>query len=363
MRKFICILLCVLLAVPLAGCGKQADSAFYTDNNSINERVYAFYLSCYKQYWLDVLSQPDSRELWDTVQNGVTVEENLRALSDNAIKKRLVSAYLFDKLGLKISDAELISLQRTVSGIQASFSIEDDAVLKQLGVTEKDLLSALELDSKVAALRDYLYGENGDKKLTATEKEEFYQNNYIKFKHFYLCNYDYELDENGDLQYDEDSGYVKGKELTDERYEEKLAFAKDVCEQVKAGADMDPFIDAYSEEIGKENYKNGHYLSPASDYYDALAAAVRNMYTGEVKLIQTQIGIHVIQRVELDPYGWSKEENAPGGDFDNFNALCIENAFDEYTGSYFEIVKENKEITGKYKLGDMPYSESLNYLF
>jgi len=366
LKKSVCIILCLCLTAAFFACSGKKEAAMRLEGESVSEAVYAYYLACYKQYWLSALGQTDDPSFWQTENEGVTNADRLTEISEEAIKKRLVCCYLFNKSGLKLTDSELYSVDKMIAGIKASLEdkngIENDEVFKKLNVGESDLKEVLIMDSKVGAYQDYLYGENGVDKITDAEREEYYKNNYYRFELLYLMNSDFVRDENGNIVYDGDKN-AKVTEISDERYEEKLALAKDILEKVRNGGDIREFIEEYSEQLEKGDYKNGHYLCSVNEYGTVISAAVMKLKTGETGLLQLPTGIYIIQRTELDDGGWGKEINQPGEDFYNFEDLVREYDFDNLLKPYYEKTETVKEITEKYKMEELPYTFSWQYLF
>ena len=177
----------------------------------------------------------------------------------------------------------------------------------------------------------------------------------------YLMNYDYDLNEDGSYKYDSD-GSVKVLEISDERYEEKIRFADGIRQRVKDGEDFETLIQQYTEDLSASKYKNGRYVTEGNGYFQPIADAVTGMEIGEMRLFQTQIGIHLVQRIELDDYGWKSEANGEGEDFANFESLLTEATFDAYIEPYMKNVTVNTDVTGKYKMEDLPYTFSWRYL-
>ena len=364
-RKTVAVFVIFTLLLSLFACTKK-ESAMSLGSVSVSGGIYAYYLACYKQYWLSALGQADEAAFWRTENDGITNADRLTQISEEAIKKRIAAAYLFDNYGLKLTDAELKSIDMMIVGMNAASdgknAVAEDEIFKQLGVNEDDIKQILILDSKTGALQDHLYGEDGERKITDEQKEAYYQRNYCRFRLLYLMNGDFIRDDDGNIVYNED-GVATVKEISDARYEEKLELAKTVLASVRDGADIMKYIEDYSDELEKDNYKNGRYLSDVSEYGTLISASVMKLKIGETGLLDSKNGIYVIQRIELDDYAWKNPENEAGGDFNNFETLVLEYEFDEYLKPHMEKIVTNTEITQKYKMEELPYIFSWQYLF
>lgn len=364
-KKTLSLLLILVLLLPLSSCA-SAPVAITVEKTKFSEKTYAYYLASYKQYWLSTFGEYDTDEFWDSELDGVSVEEYLNKVTAQAINSRLVAAYLFDSYGLKLKNSELkaidLMIENMIAGVGGEEAFNDDEMFKALGMGKAELREIFIIDAKIAALQDYLYGDEGIDIVTKADRDEYYNNNYFRFKHFYLMNYDYELDSEGKIVYDDD-GYAKVKEITDERWEEKLALAEDVLKRAKAGESFDSLISEYSEELSKNKYPSGHYLTVPNDYFADISNAVTAADIGEFVLFESALGVHIIQRIELDEGAYSNKENEASGDFADFEALVLDWKYKKLLAEHLDKVKYNEDITGKYSLRDMPYTGNWYYLF
>ena len=364
-KKYISLFILCSLLLSLASCGKE-ESAMSLGGVSVSGGVYAYYLACYKQYWLSALGQVDDPAFWQTENDGMTNAARLTEISEEAIKKRIACAYLFDNYGLKLTDGELKSIDMMIVGMNAAYdggnAVAEDEIFSTLGINENDVKKILTLDAKTGALQDYLYGEEGERKITDGQRESYYQSNYYRFRLLYLMNGDFIRDESGNIVKNED-GNATVKEISDERYEEKLELAKTILADVRAGADLQRYIDEYSDELEKGDYKNGRYLCSVSEYGTLISASVMRLGVNEAGLLDTKNGIYVLQRLPLDDYAWKNEENEAGGDFNSFESLVLEYEFDEYIKPHVEKIVKNTDVTEKYKMEELPYTFSWQYLF
>ena len=364
-KKIITVIILLSVMISLFACSKS-KAAMRLGTTTVSGGIYAYYLACYKQYWLYALGQSDDPAFWQTVNEGKSNAQRLTEISVDAIKKRIACAYLFDSYGLKLTSAELKSIDMMIVGMNAAYdggsAVENDEIFKELGINEDDLKAILTLDAKTGALQDHLYGEDGASKITDEQKEKYYRENYYRFRLLYLMNGDFIRDDDGNIVYNED-GNATVKEISDARYEEKLELAKTVLAEVRAGADITEYLDKYSDELEKDDYKNGRYLSSVSEYGTLISGSVMKLQIGEAGLLDSKNGIYVIQRIELDPGAWNDSENEAGGDFSNFEQLVTEYEFDEFLKPYTAKIETDEEITGKYKMEDLPYTFSWQYLF
>ena len=225
---------------------------------------------------------------------------------------------------------------------------------------------------------------------------------------FYTYEYVYETDENDDVIYysssgsiaydrengtpkiDEEGNYVTDKKgdrvfvYIDDKGEERIAYdrdkgvrqaktdangeslirhyndtemeiireqAKDVVSQVKNAEDdskvhtFDKLVDEMSEDSGKSEYPDGYYLTADTNYAATeVQKALFEMEIGEVRMIESDYGYHVIMRYELEESAYTK---------DAYKNLFISNS----TGTYMFMEDLISELLTEYL---KPYKERVS---
>lgn len=247
-----------------------------------------------------------------------------------------------------------------------------NAVLAHYGANYDVLREAYIIEAKTAYLRDHLFGVNGSK-VGANIIDDYYKDNYVRFKQIFLYTYEfvYEVDANGDriyyrddngrISYDttqtakvrDDGSYVTDKNgdriyvYTDSNGKERTAYKKEgasvkqrfdssgepvvryydansaemkivnsdadaILAETKAGdySGFDALVGEYNQEDGSKDYPNGYYVSRNTSY-EAIEVIdeLFEMKVGEVKKIQSDYGIHIVMRYELEEGAYTFEEN------------------------------------------------------
>ncbi|MBE6597544.1 MAG: peptidylprolyl isomerase [Ruminococcaceae bacterium] len=311
---------------------------------------------------------------WDTVMDadGTTYNKHFTDEVLNSTKNYLAALYLFDKEGLKLPDsyieeidAELEELiENDADGSKNSFN----AILSEFGVNYKMLREAYIMEAKIAYLNDHLFGADGSK-ISPKLIEDYYQANYARFKQVFIYTYAlvWDTDENGDdvyysttdskkISYDKtakttnkNGEYVKDKngddvyfteegriaydkkngqrnpvldsetgyQMTRKYTEAELIAASDYAQQVLEKAEagnytlFDSLVDNYSEDEGMSKYANGYYVTADTDYDSPeVIEALFDMKDGEVRRVNSEYGIHIVMRYELEEEGYSKTANS-----------------------------------------------------
>lgn len=334
-RMLVLMLICALCLPLLAGCsGQHGKTLMSLENTTLSVNTYQLLLSRMKgtlaRYQYDV----DSESFWNTVvdMEHSTYDEYFRTTILENAKNYVIGAYLHDEVyGLKLSqqaidtiDAELAEfVEYDGDGSKAAFN----QILAEYGVNYDILRDTYIMEAKIDALKLHLYGQNASK-IGENVKEQYYQENFVRFKQVFLASYYYicEKDENGDdiyytenslgnqvvcydrengktktddkgnvikdkdgyevyftedgkIAYDKKNGttaYVMNKdgqpetgEYTKEQLAEIKKEAKDILEQIGKGEyeAFEVMMEKRGEDNDAQSYENGYFLSNDSANY------------------------------------------------------------------------------------------------
>jgi hypothetical protein len=312
---------------------------------------------------------------WDTIVDAyekTTYNTLYRDMVLDTAKSYLAAIALFEERGLELPesyvkeiDAELESLVDTVAdGSKTTLN----TILAEYGANYDVLREAYMVEAKIAYLREDLFGINGSK-IAPTLIEEYYKDNYARFKQVFLYTYEYvyETDENGDNIYYKEDGkisYDTSKELmkdkngndvtdkngdriyvyTDDKGKQRIAYdrlkgereilvdddgnsvtvdlegdelklviekANGILEKVKANDTIgfDMLVEEYNEEEGSEKFPDGYYVTETTQY--ASPEVIEELFklkTGEYKMIKSKYGLHIIMRYELEDAVYTRED-------------------------------------------------------
>lgn len=74
---------------------------------------------------------------------------------------------------------------------------------------------------------------------------------------------------------------------------------------------FDKLIEEYGEDTGMTEYPNGYYLTESSDYDSPeVVKALFEMNAGEIRRVESEYGIHIVMKYELDEGGYADTDNA-----------------------------------------------------
>lgn len=282
-------------------------------------------------------------------------------------------------------------------------------ILSEFGVNIKSYKEAFIIHSKYEYLHKALYGDNGSM-IGASVKQDFAERHYHRFKQILIPSYYYiyETDKNGDLMYfdpangdtlyDTENGeYIMGSDgnFLRDKYGVKIAFgendeilydkvngvlkivddtiydyegedllaqkakAEEIANSIspknysafeaKAEANLVPVLemdantvaDYYVSDIDAPSYVDGYA------YMNNLYLGVKDMAVGDVKMIETEYGFHIVMKYEIEDGAYSDSENEIW--FENFNSVLVTELFSNKCASILPNIQMNEENLAKAK--------------
>ncbi len=375
----------VMLLLSLVGCSSLGTPVMELGGTEITANMIEFWLSRYKaqfehyygeavrkQYGLDKVDQfwplvadPATGETYDDVMSGF-IYENAQTY--------LCSLYLFDQFGLSLPASTVEEVDTYIADLCENYASgsksEFNALLSNYGVSMKILRELYLIDEKVDYLQEYLFGPGGTLGVTKIDKENYYQQNYVRMRQIcFFINECPEYDENGNPVLDKD-GYTKYRSMTAAETQEARSRAADALKSINSGSGFLEVSKQYDENPTDDQYAGGIYMSKDSAMgtdaaLEKLYNELQSMEVGQIKLIETENNLHIVEKLELDEGAYDKTANtdfftfydAELGALETFEQYLKEPLFLEYIAEslekYSAEVKINKELLNKYKLSNV----------
>ena len=378
-KRAICLALCAVLLIScLAGCASLGRPLLSYGSVELTDATFNLFLSRIKGTVASASNagvEALTDAYWDATvaYDGTTRGEAYKAQVLSDAKSYVAALYEFDRLGLRLPDSYVQEIDAELDELldyDADGSrIAMNAILSEYGANLDVLREAYLLEAKLSYLNEYLYGAVGEK-VGDEVIEEYYQNNYVRFKQIFFYNYAviyYEDDDGKDIYYREDgSGRIaydtsalkrrdaSGEVVTDKNgdviYETAdglvaydkangkrqavydsngnvmtRAFTESELFAVSDHATLlmqklegesenytlfDSLVENYSEDEGSLIYSNGIYLTRDTAYIPKVTEALFDMEEGEVRRVDSEYGIHIVMRYELDEGGYADKENS-----------------------------------------------------
>ncbi len=379
-KGLICLLIVTaMMAVSLSGCSSLGKTLLKYEDTELSENMYMLFLSRVKGNLSSAANfgtEPLYDSFWDTFvsADGTTRADYYKEEVLNDAKFYVAALHTFDSLGLKLPASYIDEIDKELSEL-----VEYDAdgsktafngILSEYGANYDVLREAYIVEAKLAYLSEYLYGADGSK-IGDEIIEEYYQQNYFRFKHVFFYTYalvykedsnGHEIyyltdgsgriaydtgakkkrdesgaevkDKNGDtvyvnesgaIAYDkakgqrepvyDENGYVMTREFTDAELYAVSDHATLLMEKLEGEEGnytlFDSYVENYSEDVGSLEYSNGFYMTADSNYDSPeVLAALSEMEVGEIRKVYSEYGIHIVMKYELDKGGYADEENS-----------------------------------------------------
>ncbi len=355
MKKALCVILTAFILVLVPSCSSKSTPVFTLDGYEISDNEYRYWTSYYKTSFFNMFSSAGyvdsdnySEDFWLTTSDGETLGELTVKQIDTSLKQLLVTQKLYDEYGLgaiddkdkQIEDAVKEKIDEDAAQIGSRNAL--NAALGVYGMNIDDLSDIYRAEFKRAVLLDYLYGENGTEKVGEQETEKYYKENYNRVKHIYLdLKEKYVLNEDGDKVMNPSTGYYRTESLTDEEIKQKRQLGEELLKKAQGGDDFEKLIEQYNEDDGMTYYTDGLYITENDTYEEPFLNAVLEMSEGEVRLVESSMGLHIIKKYSLEDGAYTKEVN------ENFFASLADDVLEkkqnEKLNSYISLVAVNDE--------------------
>lgn len=354
-------------------CSSKGKTLMKIEDTEISINLYKLYLSRLKgmlcssySFGSDALND----SFWDTVMSKEGMTYNTyytKAILDNT-KTYLAAMYECDLRGIELPKSTLDEIDERID----SFIAEDaggskttfNSILSAYGVNYKMLREAYIIEAKIELLKDTIYGVDGEL-IAKNLVDDYYEQNYARFKQIFYYTYDYvyltdengddiyytkdgkiayltsdtdgvkvnktdKVDSNGDtiytyvnedgltrIAYDKKNGTRRNKtaedgshiiaDLEGDELQAVLDLAASTMSKVEKG-DYAGFEALMSED---ETYPNGYYMTRESNYDSPeVIEALFEMEIGEIRMIKSDYGIHIIMKYELEEDGYNKKDNS-----------------------------------------------------
>jgi hypothetical protein len=325
--RILAAVLCVLMLVPaFASCSSLGTPVMSLGSTEITGNMLEFWLSRYKaqmlyQYGSAIKNEYVSYDaFFDTIVEGTDKTYNTlftEYVKDNA-RTYLGAIHLYNELGLSLPQAKIDEVDAHLDELIETYAEgskqEFNTVLAQYGVNYDILREIYLMEEKVGQLQSHLFGPGGSEQITAADKEEYYKSHYVRLRQVYIfINECPKTDEKGNYITDSEGMYAY-REMTADENKAAKEKAKKAYELLQNGTSFDTVLAEYDENTSDNEYKSGIYLSEESAYgndatvskiYDALL----DMENGEYKMIESDYGIHIIQKIPLDDGAYNLAAN------------------------------------------------------
>lgn len=348
LTRLFSLLLCLIMVLNFAACNKDdnapesndgTDVVFSYEGLTLSEKEYMYILSYFKSI---VVSQQQSY-IYSLIGQ-VYDEDTILAMPAGSDKNYTVADYINDtaiEFAQQIlivekmcadanvsitNEADIKEINDYIADVEYAYGGTDlfEIALAKLGFSRLAIERTEKIHKLYALYSDYRYGENGIAKIPASTVNEYFVNNYIAYDgcmYSYINNsdgknivFDYTDDEISEYFY---KNYVKirhvlyttvdssGKKLAENVISAKKADADVALAAIKSGEKtIYDFVNANEDNGDEYTFKKGRMVKEFEN-------AAFEMQIGEVRLVETKYGYHLMQKLEItdeDLFGTVSED-------------------------------------------------------
>ncbi len=357
--KLVAFALClVMLIASLASCARLGTPVMSIGSTEITGNMLQFWLSRYKAQMLYQYSSSIKGEyvsydaFFDSKVEGMdkTYDQLFTGYVKDNAKTYLGALHLYDELGLSLPDAATARVDANLKDLIENYAEgsrqEFNTILAPYGANYDILREIYLIEEKVAQLQEHLFGNGGTEQISAEDKEEYYKANYVRMRQVCIfINQCPKVDDKGNYQTDE-NGYFAYREMTEDENKAAKQKAQKAYDLLKNGTTFESVLAEYDENPSDDTYTRGIYLSDESAYgSDATLAMIydelREMEDGESRLVESEHGMHVIQKLPLDDGAYNLAANEDFFTFwDSATQTYVNFEYHLRTPLFLEYIKE-----------------------
>lgn len=381
----------LMLLSSLVGCSSLGEPVMELEGTQITENMVGFWLSRYKAqfehyYGTAIASQYGLKsidEFWPLVANketGETFDDVMSGYIYENAETYLCALYMFDYYKLSLPKKTVEEVDAYLDTLLEEFAYgsksEFNAILKDYGINYDILRELYLIDEKVSYLEEYLFSANGPEAITPAKKEEYYQSHYVRMRQIALfINECPEVDDKGEYVLDSD-GNTKYRDMTAAETQAARARCDEALKKLKGGETFATVMTEYDENTADDSYTNGLYMSADSAIgtdaaLDKIYEELCDMEVGEIRLIETENNLHIVEKLPLDKGAYDVEANsdfftfydAELGKYVKFDYYIRTPLFLEYIenklSEYEDVIKIDEALLKKTKISTV----KANYYF
>jgi len=344
-KRVISLLLAVLMLLSFASCGSsKTDSPLgeiaESDNSEkvmqigehyLTEREFYYIASYMKDYWIFAV-QNDYYQKYGVVPSAEEImkmphpsdEKRLFAdfVKDFAIEvaqQLLVIEKLCADSGLKLTNADDINdIKNYISELEYAYGGEDlfEIKLEELGMSKSGIVRMDQMYYLSDLLMEYRYGDNGVARIPEETVNKYFVENYIKFdgaSYYFLSSTEdvgdmFKFSDDEIVEYFKEN-YVRvnhvlyktidsnNKEMSDEAKAAQKAKAEAALAAINSEGEDKKILADFKSENEDGNFQYTFTYGQMVDEFEE--AAFGEWTEGQVKLVKTAYGYHLVEKVEM----------------------------------------------------------------
>ena len=317
LKKVLPILLSATLMLSFSACNKEGKSSGKVDLNqtvatiageNISALEFKFYLDMDKEATLNEAGLTDKSEgekskYWKS-EEGLAKQQELIDQTFKNIKELKLLVADANKNNIKLEQTELDNINNAMEGIiqdkgEGDKAKADEAFLNEFGVT-LDQYQAL-FTEYALAYQKYVTVRPTQIEISDSDIQKEFDNNKEQFnkvtvQHILIGTTD----------------QTTGEELPEDKKAEKKTLAEDILKKAQAGEDFTELAKQYSEDPGSKDIGGEYTFSKGEEFeeFEEFEDWSFNAKEGDMGIIQTYYGYHVMKFIKYLPASLGDEEKA-----------------------------------------------------
>lgn len=295
----------LLVTLSATGCA-DTTWAVKVNGKSVSSGVYVAYLLSYRS---DVLSSSGSGS--SATDSGSSGNNPLSVTSSDASSAKSASSNPWDRkidgdsasawaVNSALKDCERLAVTEALaSSRKLSLTSSETSTAKQYaqtyytyytayksnGISQTSMQRLLSYQYLLKKVFDSYYGKGGEKAVADADLKNYYTANFVHIKQIFFNKYD-------------DSGNL----LAADKLAQVKANAQKVFALAQAGkGSFDSLVTQYNEDSGMKSNPDGYIFDKSSSYLQVFKDTAFAMNVGDVKLIESDEGYHIMYKVAVDP--------------------------------------------------------------
>lgn len=321
-KKALCLCLALCLTASLGACYSEDLTWVAKHGDDVMPiGAYIYYMSSAYTEAGNRVSAND--KIWDASIDGQKVPEWIKDRALNYVGAYYYICDQFDELGLTLTEEDLDAIDTGASNMWSYYKSSMEAI----GISEASFKKAYaEHNVRAQLVLQALYGEGGEKEIPESELTDYYVDNYWSYEYMYVSK----------SKFDEEGNSVA---LEDDEKQELLDTLQEYADQVNSGDKT--FSEVYTEYSALSVTTPQHDAPGAAkkeNVHANIASQLPDMKDNEVKLVEVDTGIYLLQKLSVEDYLKSLIE-----DETQKNDLITEYKGEEFNA---EIMEKGKALTG-----------------
>ncbi|MBE6664967.1 MAG: hypothetical protein E7603_01925 [Ruminococcaceae bacterium] len=365
------ILVVGLTAVLFAGCKQSQEvvMSFEKDGKTytITEEEFSLLMKVRKRlFFCNLLytTSKDTASFWSSAssEEGKTNEQYYKGLVMDQVKAVLVEKYLFESLGLTLSQDTLDSYKPSIKSAEKNYGGKG-AYKQYFGYTATAYYDIYEnMVDKSEELLKHLTAEGALLEVKDEDLDKYYKDHYVGYQYIVLdLKNKVVRDEEGNRvvvkEKDKDGKEVDGdsyktEELTKEEKETKQTLADSILDVLSKGEKtFEELIQEYSDEYYSVEYPEGWFVDKDSTFINAtVTEKVKDLEIGQhtAKVIESGDYRYIVKRVELKEKVYDDDDYLEF--FADFEDTVEYDKYETYVKSFFEDIQVVDEIVNSYTM-------------